>query len=170
VDFLLTRLSRRSLEHVARTTVAATFSLALAEAFRFREAYWAAITTMIVMQSTLGAALTVSTQRFVGTALGAAAGALLVTRLGSNLVVFAAGVCGLGIVCAILNLDRAAYRFAGIALAIMILVPRNDVPWMIAMHRLFEVSLGIATALLITELWPERPAPPSGQSSTAPAP
>jgi len=41
------------------------------------EAYWSAVTTLIVMQSTLGVAWTVSKQRFFGTALGAVAGGLL---------------------------------------------------------------------------------------------
>jgi hypothetical protein len=57
-------------------------------ALELPEAYWATITTLIIMQSTLGAALAVSEQRFAGTALGAVMGALLTTYFGSNLIVF----------------------------------------------------------------------------------
>jgi hypothetical protein len=39
--------------------------------FKLPEAYWAPITTLVITQSSLGATLTVSWQRFVGTALGA---------------------------------------------------------------------------------------------------
>ena len=73
---MLATLNRQPLVHSARTAVAATVSLVVARAFRLPEAYWAAITTLIVMQSTLGAALTISWRRFAGTALGAIVGAL----------------------------------------------------------------------------------------------
>jgi len=46
-------------------------SLAIARAVRLPEPEWAAISTMVVTQSTLGAAMTISGQRFAGTALGA---------------------------------------------------------------------------------------------------
>jgi len=36
------------------------------------------------------------------------------------------------------------------------LVPRLTTPWAGAVHRFFEVSLGIAVALGVTALWPER--------------
>ena len=66
------RLGRRALVHSARTAVAAVVSLVVARGLALPEAYWATITTLIIMQSTLGAALTVSEQRLAGTALGAA--------------------------------------------------------------------------------------------------
>ena len=148
-------LNRQALEHVARTTVAATVSLAIARAVRLPEPEWAAISTMVVTQSTLGAAMTISGQRFAGTALGAAVAALLARYVGSGMLAFAAGVLGLGLICAVLHLDRAAYRFAGITLAIVLLVSRAQFAWTIAIHRFLEVSLGIAIGLILTALWPE---------------
>jgi uncharacterized membrane protein YccC len=67
-------MNRQALRHQARTAVAAMISYAVARVFRLREAYWAAVTTLIVMQSDLEAALTVSVRRFTGTALGACLG------------------------------------------------------------------------------------------------
>lgn len=148
-------MSRQWAEHVARTTVAATGSFLVARAFGLPEAYWAAITTMIVMQSTLGAAWTISLQRLAGTVLGAAAGAALATYFGPSAIAFGAGILGLGLICAILHLDRAAYRFAGITLALIMLAERGH-PEVAAMHRFLEVSLGIVAGLLITAIWPER--------------
>ena len=158
---LFSGLNLRNLEHAARTTAAATVSLAIAKAFQLPEAQWAAISTMVVTQSTLGAALTISGERFVGTALGAGAGALLAARLGSTPLAFAIGVFGLGLLCALLRLDRAAYRFAGITLAIIVLVARTQPAWTLAAHRFFEVSLGIGTGLVMTWLWPERDTAPA---------
>jgi uncharacterized membrane protein YccC len=149
------RINVRDIIHSARTTVAAVVSLLIARLFKLPEAYWAAITTMIVMQSTLGAALTTSGQRLVGTALGAAMGALLATYFGSSIVAFAAGVLAAGVICALLHLHRNAYRFAGITLAIVMLVAHTASPWVMAAHRFIEVGIGIVIGLVLTALWPE---------------
>jgi uncharacterized membrane protein YgaE (UPF0421/DUF939 family) len=148
-------LSRPVLEPVARTTVAATASFAIAEAVGLPEAQWAAISTIVVLQS-LSDALTVSGQRFIGTILGAAAGALLAGRLGPAWFAFAAGLLGLGLLCAALRLDRAAYRFAAITVAIVVLQPRSEPAWIAALHRCIEVSVGIAVGLIVSRLWPVR--------------
>jgi uncharacterized membrane protein YccC len=159
------RLTKHDVVHVARTTVAAVVSLLVARLFRLPESYWAAITTLVVMQSTLGAAFTVSWQRFVGTAIGAAAGALFATYFGSNTVIFGIGIFILGLICAVLKLDRAAYRFAGITLAIIMLVAHTNAEWIVAVHRFFEVSLGIAVGLALTAIWPEALEDPGAPAS-----
>jgi uncharacterized membrane protein YccC len=51
-SWTLSSLNRQALVHSVRTAVAATVSLLVARLFRLPEAYWAAITTLIVMQST----------------------------------------------------------------------------------------------------------------------
>lgn len=119
-------------EHPARTALASVASLLLARALGLQEAYWAAITTLIVFHSNLGAALTISGQRMAGTALGASVGALLATYLGPRAMVFGVGVFAMGLLCAILRLDRAAYRFAGITLAIIMLTTRFSAPMIFA--------------------------------------
>jgi len=73
-QLILTKDNPSTLEHSARTAVAAVVSLLVARLFRLPEAYWASISTLIVMQSTLGAALPISAQRFAGTAMGVIVG------------------------------------------------------------------------------------------------
>ena len=152
------RLDRHSLEHAARTAAGATVALLVARFFKLPESYWAAITTMIVLQSTLGAALSVSALRFIGTALGAVAGGLFASYLGPQFYIFGAGIFLLGLLTAALRLDRSAFRFAGITLAIVMLVTRTQSPWIVAAHRFVEVSIGIVIGLLLTAFWPERQA------------
>jgi uncharacterized membrane protein YgaE (UPF0421/DUF939 family) len=82
--------------HSARTAVAAVASVLVARSFRLPETYWAPITTLVITQSSLGAAFTVSWQRLVGTALGAAVAALVGSLFGSSLLVFAATIFVLG--------------------------------------------------------------------------
>ena len=149
----VTGLDRQAVEHAARTAAGATLSLLFARLFGLPESYWAAVTTIIVLQSTLGAALSVSTLRLIGTAMGAAAGALQATLFGPNAFVFGGTVFLLGLLIGLLRLDRSAFRFAGITVAIVMLVVRDESPWLIASHRFVEVSIGIVVGLLITAVW-----------------
>jgi uncharacterized membrane protein YgaE (UPF0421/DUF939 family) len=144
-----------------RTAVPATLSLLAARLLRLPEAYWAAISTIIIMQSTLGAALHVSVQRFGGTALGAAVGALLAAYFGPHWFVFAVGLFALGLISGLLHLDRSGYRYAGVTLAIVLLELHNQSAWIVALHRFVEVAAGIAIALLVSVVWPENPRPNS---------
>jgi uncharacterized membrane protein YgaE (UPF0421/DUF939 family) len=108
------------------------------------------------MQSTLGATLTVSIERIAATALGALAGALLAAYFGENLFVFAAAIFIMGLLCIAFRMEKSAYRYAGITLTIIVLIPRSTPAWIIALHRFTEVTVGIVVALAITAVWPER--------------
>jgi uncharacterized membrane protein YccC len=71
-----------SITHSIRTAVAATVSVIIARLVHTPEVYWAAIATLVVMQSTLGATLTLSIERIIATAVGASVGALEAIFLG----------------------------------------------------------------------------------------
>jgi uncharacterized membrane protein YccC len=153
--------NKRELLHALRTTVAAVVSLLIGQLFRLPEAYWAAITTIVVMQSTLGAAWTTSRQRLAGTAIGAVIGAVLASFAGSNAASFGAGVLVAGIFCALLRIERNAFRYAGITVAIVVLVAHTESVWNVAFHRFIEISIGIAVGLILTAVWPEAEAAPA---------
>ena len=144
------------LVHSVRTAVAAVASVLVARLFRLPEAYWAPITTLVITQSSLGAALKVSWQRFLGTGLGAVLGAIVASHFEPHVLVFGASVFFLGLICPLALADRSAYRFGGITLAIVLLIPRAGSAWEIAFHRFAEVSIGIGVALILTLIWPER--------------
>jgi uncharacterized membrane protein YccC len=82
--FTWLRMDQKEVLHSIRTAVAAVSSVLIARFCRLPESYWAAVTAIVIMQSTLGAAWSVSKQRFVGTALGAAMGALLTAHAAQN--------------------------------------------------------------------------------------
>lgn len=163
----------QALKDSLRTAVAAMASIVIARLFRLPEAYWATVTTLIVMQADAGAALTVSARRFIGTALGVVIAALLATYFGPNVLAFGAGIFILGVLCALLGrvsrrleyVDSTAYRYGSIALTIVMLVVRHNSTWVVALHRFIEVSIGIAVGLALTTLWPE----PKVKSLTTPA-
>src|ERR1700676_403665 len=136
------------LVHSARTAVAAIVSVLAARLFRLPESYWAPITTLVITQSSLGAALAVSGQRFFGTALGALVGAIVASRFGPHVLVFGISVFLLGLICAGVRVGRPASRFGGITLAIVLLIPRTGPAWEIALHRFAEGSMGIGGAFV----------------------
>jgi uncharacterized membrane protein YgaE (UPF0421/DUF939 family) len=136
----------------ARATVASVVSLLLARILRLPELHWAPISAIVILLSTIDP-LTLAWQRFAGTALGAALGALIATYLQPSWIVYGAGIYVCGILCALLRMD-SAYRFAAITLTIVLLVAHIRPPWIVAAHRFVEVSLGIAVALVVTVVWP----------------
>jgi uncharacterized membrane protein YgaE (UPF0421/DUF939 family) len=127
-----------------RTAVAATASVVIARFVQMPEAYWAAIASLVVMQSTLGATLTLSIGRIVATAVGSSVGALEANYF------FLVGRLSIAS-----RLEKTAYHYASITLTIIVLIPRSAAPWIIALNRFLEVSIGIIVALAVVALWPE---------------
>ena len=148
-----------SIAHAFRTAVAATASVIIARLVQMPEAYWAAIATLVVMQSTLGATLTLSIARIAATALGASVGALEANYFRVNLVAYAVAIFLVGLLSFAFRLEKTAYRYASITLTIIVLIPRSEAPWATALHRFIEVSVGIIVALAVVALWPEHRPP-----------
>jgi uncharacterized membrane protein YccC len=147
-----------SVAHSIRTAVAATVSVVVARWVQMPEAYWAAIATVVVMQSSLGATLTLSLERIVATAVGASVGAVEANYFGSNLAAFMLAIFCLGVLSFAFRLEKTAYRYASVTLTIIVLIPRANPAWTVALHRFIEVSVGIVVALAVVAFWPERPA------------
>jgi uncharacterized membrane protein YgaE (UPF0421/DUF939 family) len=144
-------LNRQSFFISLRVAVASVLAYLLAKGLRLPEFYWAPISTIVILLSTIDP-LTLAWQRFVGTAVGAALGALIATHFNANWWVYGLGIFVCGILSTILRL-HSAYRFAAIALTIVLLVTHGRPPWTLALHRFIEVSLGIAVALAVTLVW-----------------
>jgi uncharacterized membrane protein YgaE (UPF0421/DUF939 family) len=102
-----------------------------------------------------GDAIDASIERIVATAFGAFAGALEANFFKANLIAFAVAVFLLGLLSIPFRLEKTAYRYASITLAIIVLIPRTAPPWAVALHRFIEVSVGILVALAIVAFWPE---------------
>lgn len=150
--------------HSSRTAVAAVTSVLAARLFRLPETYWAPITTLVITQSSLGTAIAVSGERFMGTALGAAVGAIVASHFGPGMLVFGISVFTLGILSAAVHSDRSAYRLAGVTLAVVLLVPRTGPASRIALHRFLEVCIGLGVALILTVVWPEKDETPPNKN------
>ncbi|MFZ0798420.1 MAG: FUSC family protein [Terriglobales bacterium] len=146
-------VNRDSLLNSVRTALAAVAAMLLARLLKLPEYYWAPISTIVIIQSTIPPHM-LGWQRFVGTALGAVLGAAVATFFSPSAVVYALAIFLCGVLAWLLRVG-GAYRFAAITLSIVLLIPHTSPPWLVAWHRFLEVSLGIAVALVVTTVWPQ---------------
>lgn len=130
-----------------RAAVAAVLSVLAAHLLRLPEFYWAPISALVVLLSTTNP-LDSAWQRFAGTAVGAALGALIATFVHPTWLIYGVAVLVCGMVCAMLRL-QTSFRIAAITLTIILLIPHTGSQWVVALHRFIEVSLGIAVALAL---------------------
>ena len=146
---------RRLIVHAAKTALAAALCWWLALRFGWRDGYWGSISAIIVLQSNVGATVSASRERLLGTLIGAALG-FAFSFLGVLPWNFILAVLTAIIVCGLLGLRNSA-RLAGVTIAIIMLVHKDGPRWLLAADRVGEVILGIVVALAITTLvFPDR--------------
>ncbi len=150
----LTWERRRLLIHAAKTALAAALCWWLAMLFGMHDGYWGAISAIIVLQSNFGATISASRDRIFGTLIGAAFG-FSFTLFGALPWNYILAVLAAIIVCGLLGL-RSSSRLAGVTISIVMLVHTGS-HWVLALHRVLEVFLGILVALGISTLvFPDR--------------
>jgi uncharacterized membrane protein YgaE (UPF0421/DUF939 family) len=143
---------RLSFHQGLRTAVAAALAYWLTELFRLPGGYWAAISAIVVMQSQVGATLTASRDRVAGTAIGSLIGLLTALIWHNSIVIFALAVLLVMVLCSALRFQNAG-RLGGVAVAIIVLIPRTQPVWHIAIERCLEVSFGIGVSLAVALVW-----------------
>jgi uncharacterized membrane protein YgaE (UPF0421/DUF939 family) len=148
-EWVIAKDNPPSIAQVLLTAVASVASYLLARLFRLPEAYWAPMSTLIVMKLTLDAAFPIAVQYVAGTAVGAAVGAATDYYFHSSVWVFAGAVIFVGLLCVGFRIQRSAFRYASVTLAIVLLVPRPATAPIVALHRFFEVSIGIMVGLAL---------------------
>jgi len=144
-------LNNMWLRHSFWTAAAAMLSLSSAKLLGLAEYYWAPISAIIVMQSTLGQSWDTSKQRLIGTVIGALfAGAFNYVFPEVNTLNFGLGIFIMGMICYAMRLTVSAYRLGGVTFTIILLMHHSEVAWRIGFDRFVEVSLGICAALLVS--------------------
>ncbi|MGA3032969.1 MAG: FUSC family protein [Terracidiphilus sp.] len=147
---LLTFERQRLLIDAAKTALAAALCWWLALRFGLHDGYWGSISAIIVLQSNVGATVSASRDRILGTLIGA--------LLGFACSVF--GVAPWNYILAILLAVivggllgwRNSARLACVTITIIMLVPSHGLRWSLALDRVGEVLLGIVVALLVSTL------------------
>jgi uncharacterized membrane protein YgaE (UPF0421/DUF939 family) len=152
-EWVIARRDPPSIAHVLLSALAAMVSYVIARLFHLPEAYWAPMSALIVMQLTLRAAFPIAVQYVVGTAMGAAVGAVSDIYFHTSIWALGSAILLVGSLCVALRIERSAFRYANITLVIVMLVPRSTSARLVALHRFFEVSIGIAVGLVLFALW-----------------
>ena len=146
---------QRLLIHASKTALAAALCWWLAQSIGLHDGYWGAISAIIVLQSNMGATVTASRDRLLGTLIGAVLGFSfsLFGELPWNYIL---AVLAAVIFCGLLGL-RSSSRLAGVTITIVMLVQNAGSRWELALVRVGEVVLGIVVALAVTTLvFPDR--------------
>ena len=141
---------RRLLIHAAKTALAAALCWGLALRFGLHDGYWGSISAIIVLQSNVGATVSASRERIIGTLIGAVLGFSfsLFGVLPWNYIV---AVFLAVIICGALGL-RSSSRLAGVTITIIMLVHAESSSWRLALDRVSQVILGIVVAIAVTTL------------------
>jgi uncharacterized membrane protein YccC len=139
-----------------RVTIAASIAFALARLLELPQGYWAVITAILIMQTSVGGSLKAAVDRLGGTLAGAAYGAVISILMphSSFAELLAAIAIAVGPM-ALLAAIKANFKVAPVtALIVLLPTPGNTAPPLLyALDRILEIGLGnlvgIAVALLI---------------------
>jgi uncharacterized membrane protein YccC len=147
---VLTFERRRLLVQAAKTALAAALCWWLALRFGLHDGYWGSISAIIVLQSNVGATVTASRDRLLGTLIGACFG-FAFSLFGAAPWNYIAAVVLAIVVSGLLGMRDSA-RLACVTITIILLVPSSVSRRELAFDRVCEVLLGIVIALAVTTL------------------
>jgi uncharacterized membrane protein YgaE (UPF0421/DUF939 family) len=149
---------RLILKRAFRAALAAAFATFYYQILELPEGYWAVISAVIVMETTVPDSLKLSWFRFVGTAVGAITGLASVLVIGATPWAVGIAIFSTTVLSYALNM-KESYRLAGATAAIVILASKLN-PTRFAFQRFMDVSIGILIALLVSILNISRKTPP----------
>jgi uncharacterized membrane protein YgaE (UPF0421/DUF939 family) len=139
------------------TAAAAWMSYETSSLIGLREGYWAAISAIVIMQSDLTETKNSGRDRFIGTIIGGLIGWGCAACWHEQGWVYALAVALTIFACWAIDISNAG-RLAAVAVSIIVLIPRDEPIWRVALFRFLEVSWGIAVALAVVFMaaWIER--------------
>jgi uncharacterized membrane protein YccC len=140
------------LRHAARMTVAGVAAFVAAWAFTLPQGYWAVISAIVVVQSSLGGTLGASIDRLMATVAGALMGAACVSIRGHAflpevlVLILAVGPT------ALLAALRPSFRLAPITAVIVLVGASPGTGLLTAFHRVAEIALGCVIGTIVAHL------------------
>lgn len=144
-----------SLRLATRIIIASVLTFILCRALALEQSQWAILTAITVMQSSVGASLKATLDRFAGSIGGAFWGICILVALPRDDEM----ATGLALAVTLIPLAalaafRPAYRVAPITGVILLLTPMGPdrAPWVVGLDRVIEVGLGSVVALIVALL------------------
>lgn len=135
-------------KHAIKVAVAAAICYEITRRLGSGQGWWAAITSIVVLQSDVGTTLRTCRDRLIGTAIGALLGWPVSIFWHGNVLFYALATAFLIIFCNLIGLSNAG-RLGAVALTVIVLVHFEVSPGRAALSRFLEVALGVVVALLV---------------------
>lgn len=114
-----------------------------------QQAFWGALTAIAVTQQTYVDTRKSSLDQVIGAAIGAAVALIGAYMAHDNYLVYAVTMAIAIVLCWCFNVGSAG-KLSATTVTIVMLVPHEGAFWAVALTRLGEVTIGIASALLVT--------------------
>lgn len=147
------RHNRMQVRHAVRMTAACFISYVLGQALGLHQNQWAVLTSIIVMQASVGGSLKAMMDRLIGSLGGAIAGIVVVVGLHLLGIASPGAALALGLPpLTLLATLKPTYRVTPITFIILILTPNLQElgPVESAYQRMIEIAVGSAIALAVS--------------------
>lgn len=146
------------LRHGVKTGLATLLAWGTAQALGLQFGYWAALSTVIVMQLSVADSMQMCWYRLSGTAIGAGIGIGAILAFPETPLWTAAGLFLAVGFCAFMTRYNARYRMAAITACIVMLASLGQEERLLfGLERVLEIGIGVASAFVVTvTLWPLR--------------
>jgi uncharacterized membrane protein YgaE (UPF0421/DUF939 family) len=138
----------RGLQLALRASVAAGIAVALAQLFGLAHPLYAFLAAVIVTDLEPSQSRTLALYRLVATAVGAVCGALLTPLLPAGPLAIGFSILIAMLACQLAQVPEAA-KVAGFICGIIVL-ENSTTPWLSALGRSLETTLGVVVALLVS--------------------
>lgn len=139
---------RGGIEHAVMAVAASLIAYLPTQALGLREGFWAAITSLAVVQSEFAAARSTARDQFAGAAIGGTIGVAVVSAAGQGLPQYA-GAVALSVLGAWLLRVSSAARLAAVTATIILLVPHKGSAESMMLSRVSEVGWGVVVGIAI---------------------
>lgn len=139
----------KGLSQAAQALIGASLGYGLGLLLHTQQAFWAALTAIAVTQQTYVDTRASSRDQVIGASIGGVIGMAAAYLGGDSYFAYAAAIVLVIVVCWCFNVGSAG-KLGATTATIVLLVPHTGPFWTVALTRLGEVTLGIASALLVT--------------------
>lgn len=133
------------------TVLSASIAYGLGLWLHAQQAFWAPLTAVAVTQQTYTETRTSSRDQLIGAFVGSVAGFSVTLLLGERYIAYPLAVVASIVTCWVCRLGSAA-RLSSITPTIIMLVPYTGSFWLIALLRVAQVALGIASAMVVVSV------------------
>jgi uncharacterized membrane protein YccC len=120
-------------------------------ALHLHQAFWAAITALLVLQNEMRAVKNMARNQALAALIGGGVGLVLLLLWGDTVPAYLAGVLASALICHTLAIEGAS-QLAGVTVTILMLVPTTETPVQFWLARVSEVGWGIAVSSAIAWL------------------